>query len=105
MNSLSPELEDWEEIIELAGGDNTPSQGKASAKSAQKSVLATASLGHAVFDMQTRLSQRLDTLNERLAESAKSSDRLSKWTIGLTIALVFATLVQAGAAIATLIKH
>jgi hypothetical protein len=93
------ELKGWSEIIELAGRDNTPNQGQARAMASQKQAFAVANLSENVFTAQKHISQRLDLLNERLDESSNSAQRLARWTIGLTIALVIATIVQAVAAI------
>lgn len=93
------ELNGWDVVIELAGQDNTPAQGKAKAMASKKQAFAIANLGRSVFDAQKHISQRLDSLNEQLASASSNSDKLGKRTFWLTIALVFATLVQAIAAI------
>lgn len=96
---MNPELNGWNEIIELAGRDNTPSQGQARVQAIQKEVLAMVNLGNNIFSLQKKIAQRLDTLNERLDQASRSSKSLAKWTIGLTVALVLGTVVQAVAAI------
>lgn len=98
-STTQPELEGWDEIIELAGQDNTPAQGKAKAMASKKQAFAIANLGGNVFNAQKHISQRLDSLNERLTKSAESSENLGNRTFWLTIALVVATIVQAIAAV------
>lgn len=93
------ELTGWDEIKELAGHDNIPSQGKAKAMASEKQAYAMTNLGNNIFNAQKHISQRLDTLNENLVKSSESTNKLSKKTFWLTVALVIATVVQAIAAV------
>jgi hypothetical protein len=97
--NIPSELKGWDEIVELAGGDNTPSQGKAKAKASQKEVLAMVNLGQSILSMQKVVGTRLEALTQHLEESTNASDKVSKRTFWLTIVLVIATVVQACAAV------
>jgi len=102
MPNLTPdELSGWEKIKELAGQDNGPSRAQASAMVAEKHAVAMSNLGNRVFSAQKHISQRLDNLNEELGRNSSSSKKLSKTMIWLTVALVVAAFVQAGATVVT----
>lgn len=96
------ELEGWEEIIEQAGRDNTPSQGQAAAKAAQKQAYALVNLSNSVFSLQKVVGTRIEDLTRSLDESAKANDKVSRKMFWLTIILVIATIAQATAAIITI---
>jgi len=96
---IPTELEGWDEIIELAGRDNTPAQGQAAAKAAQKQAYALANLGNDISSMKKVVGTRIESLTESLNENAKANEKVSKRTFWLTIVLVIATIVQAVAAV------
>lgn len=103
MNGFVPsELEGWDEIIELAGRDNTPSRGQAKAKAAQKQVLAMVNLGNSMLSMQKVIGTRLESLTNQIKKANDASDRISRRTFWLTIVLVIATIAQAVAALITI---
>ncbi len=97
--NIPPELQGWEKLDEIAGGDNVPTQNKIKIETAWKTVLAMSNLGQSIFSMQKVLGKRLDELNKRLDEASKSADKQSNRMFWLTVALVIATIVQATAAI------
>lgn len=98
-----PELEGWEKLDEIAGGDSVPVQNKIKIETSWKTVLAMSNLGQSIFSMQKVLGTRLDELNKRLDEASKAADAQSRRMFWLTIALVVATIVQATAAVITVI--
>lgn len=98
-NNTPSELQGWEELDQLAGGDSVPVQNKIKIGTAWKTVLAMTNLGNKIHSMQKIIGTRLDELNTRLDEASKAADKQSKRMFWLTIALVFATIVQAAAAI------
>ena len=100
-----PELQGWEKLDEIAGGDNVPTQNKIKIETAWKTVLAMSNLGQSIFSMQKVLGKRLDELNKRLDEATKASDKQSNRMFWLTIALVVATIMQAIAAIILVTKQ
>lgn len=100
MPQLTPtEIEGWDDIIDQAGRDNTPSQGQAAARAAQKQAYALVNLSNSMLSMQKVVGTRLEKLTESINESAKASEKVSKRTFWLTIVLVIATVTQAIAAI------
>lgn len=98
-NNTPSELQGWEELDQIAGGDSVPVQNKIKIETAWKTVLAMTNLGNNIFSLQKVLGKRLDDLNVKLDEAAKSADRQSNRMFWLTIALVVATIVQAIAAV------
>lgn len=96
------ELEGWDEIIELAGRDNTPSQGQAKAKAAQKQALAMVNLGNSMLSLQKVIGTRLESLTTQIENANAATDRISRRTFWLTIVLVIATIAQAIAALIAL---
>lgn len=94
-NNTPSELQGWEELDQIAGGDSVPVQNKIKIETAWKTVLAMTNLGNNIFSLQKVLGKRLDDLNDKLDAAAKSADRQSNRMFWLTIALVVATIVQA----------
>lgn len=97
------ELQGWEELDQIAGGDSVPVQNKIKIETARKTVLATTNLGNNIFLLQKVLGKRLDDLNEKLESASKSSDEQSKRMFWLTIALVVATIIQSAAAVTAVV--
>lgn len=102
-NNTPSELQGWEELDQIAGGDSVPVQNKIKIETAWKTVLAMTNLGNNIFSMQKVLGKRLDDLNSKLDAATKSADRQSNRMFWLTIALVVATIIQAVAALITVV--
>lgn len=98
-NNTPSELQGWEELDQIAGGDSVPVQNKIKIETAWKTVLAMTNLGNNIHSMQKVIGTRLDELNKRLDEASKATDKQSRRMFWLTIALVIATVIQAIAAV------
>jgi predicted membrane-bound mannosyltransferase len=99
MNTFSPELDGWENILSEAESDLQAKRDHSSITAQHKQVLAIANLGSSVFTAQKHLSQRMDDLNANIQKSTDASNKMAKKTFWLTIALVGASVVQAFAAV------
>jgi hypothetical protein len=95
---IPTELEGWDELNNISGGDSVPIQNRIKVGTSHKTVLALSNLGNNIFSLQKILGNRLDGLNKKLDEESKSSEKQSRRMYWLTIALVVATVVQAVAA-------
>lgn len=102
-NNTPPELQGWDKLDEIAGGDSVPVQNKIKIETSWKTVLAMSNLGQSIFSMQKVLGTRLDELNKRLNEASKAADTQSRRMFWLTIALVTATVIQAIAAVVAIV--
>jgi len=94
----------WEEVIRDAGTDNTPSQGKARAKSTHNLCQAIESLTRSTCDVMEGSSKKIDLLNNSISEANRVSEKLSKRMVLLTVMLVVASVVQACAAVVVIFK-
>lgn len=101
--NIPSELQDWDKLDQIAGGDSVPVQNKIKIETAWKTVLAMSNLGNNIFSLQKVLGKRLDDLNDKLDAATRSADRQSNRMFWLTIALVVATIVQAIAAVITVL--
>lgn len=90
----------WNEILGDAGTDNTPSQGKARAKSIHNLCQAIEKLNISACDVMESSSTKIDLLNNSISESSRISEKVSRRMFWLTIMLVIASIVQASAAVA-----
>lgn len=97
--NIPSELQGWDKLDQIAGGDSVPVQNKIKIETAWKTVLAMTNLGNNIHSMQKVIGTRLDELNKRLDEASRAADKQSRRMFWLTIALVIATIIQAIAAV------
>ena len=93
-NSLTSELEGWDEIINDAGGGNDDRRTTANVKAARKLVLSIANLQQSIFSFQKIVGPRLDTLRESIDRFNDSSTNLYKTYLLFTKVIAIATVIN-----------
>lgn len=91
LNSLTSELNGWDEIINDAGGGNDDRRTTANVKSARKLVLSIVSLQQAILSFQKVTAPRFDQLRESIDRFNDSSTKLYKIYLWLTSLIAIAT--------------
>jgi len=94
-SSLPSEVQGWDEIEGMAGGDSIPVQNKIRVKIGRKTVFAMVNLGESISSLQKQLAIRFDNLNSMLEKTNVATEKQSNRMLWLTVALVAATTLQA----------